>query len=287
MKAMCFKNSFETSAVIALLLFTASIAQAALNFSDNFESYSTDPTGQSGGTGDWTTAWTQGLQNSGGSYLNGDSKIDGTKTYGLYGNGGSSGTSRNRGFTATTSPFTLTFSFRADYNVTSDDGDNSYERRIAFTLRNGNSTDHFLNQRLSFFFAEGNSSFQWYDGADHSTSLIFSQGAIYDVSVTLDPSTRAYSFTATQRGGGSASSSGNWTLGANGESLDSLALLMRGPAGGGNDAFFDSIEAVPEPVNVALAIFGAVLVPVGLLRILKACKLKHVKSFQQWRKNAD
>jgi len=253
------KTSLNRS--VCLLVFAAAMfwctsqSIAALIFSDNFQGYSGDPTGQSGGSGDWTSAWTQGSQNSGGAYLNGSSKIDGTQSYGLYGNGGTSGTSRNRGFTATTSPFTLTFSFRADYDVIATDA--SIDRRTAFTLRAGNDSDHFVGQRLSFFFAEGNSSLQWYDGTDHTLSgVTFNTGSIYDFAVTVDPSTRGYSFTATQRGGSSGSSSGTWALGSDGESLGSIALLMRGPNGGGNDAFFDSISAVPEPTNIALAVFG-------------------------------
>lgn len=238
---------------------------SALNFSDNFQGYTTDPTAQSGGTGDWNSPWTQGTQNDGGTFLSEASKIDGTRAYGFFGNSGSMGTSRNRGFTATSSQFTINLSFRADYNVTSDDGSALLSRRLAFTIRDGNSTDHFSGQRLSFYFAEGNNSFQWFDGTDRTLSgVTFSSGAIYDIAVTVNPSTRAYNFSVAQRGGSSGSSSGSWTVGANGEALDSIALLMRGPAGPGNDAFFDSITAVPEPSNVALGIFGGI---VGLIVI--------------------
>lgn len=255
----------------AFVVFFVTQSLGALILSEDFQSYSGDPTGNSGGSGDWTSAWTQGSQNSGGTYLNGSTKIDGTRTYGFFGSGGAEGTSRNRGFTSTTTPVTFQFSFRADYDVIA--GAAGYDGRIAFTLRNGNSTDHFAGQRLSFFFAEGNSSLQWFDGADHTLSgITFATGAIYDFSVTVDPSSRAYSFTAAQRGGSSSSSSGNWSLGSNGDSLDSLALFMRGPSGGGNDAFFDSISAVPEPANVALGIFGGVAALAGGVRFWRSKK---------------
>ena len=260
--------------VLALVLFTASALVGSVQtnnaalFSDDFQSYTTDPTGQSGGTG-WNTAWTQGLQNNGGTYLNESTKIDGTRSYGLYGAGGVAGTSRNRGFAAISTQFTISWSFRADYNVTGDDGNASLSRRLAFTLRNGNSTDHFSGQRLSLFFAEGNGNLQWYDGTDHSSTLAFSQGGTYDFSLTVNPADRSYSFSAALRSGASYNSSGTWA-GANGDSLGSVAFLMRGPNVSGSDAFLDSITAVPEPVNVALGIFGGLLGVVMLGRHWKA-----------------
>lgn len=245
-------------------------ANAAL-FSDDFQSYSSGIDNQSGGSG-WTTAWTVGSQNTGGAYLSTGTQIDGTQSYGLYGNDGSSGTSRNRGFDAISSPFTLTFSFRANYDVTTDDGNGSLARRIAFTIRDANSTDHFSGQRLSFFFAEGSNQIQWYDGTDRSSANVtFTSGHVYDFTVTLDPSDRSYGFTATDRTTTSTVTySDSWSLGSNGEALDSIAFLMRGPSGGGNDAFLDSIQAVPEPINVALATFGSIAMAATTFRRIRA-----------------
>jgi hypothetical protein len=208
-----------------------------LSATDDFESYPGNPIGQFGGSGDWTSLWGTNLQNGGGTFLSGSSKIDGTRSLGLFGSSSASGRSVSRSFLLCTNEITIRFSMRADYNVASTG-------RVAFTVRRDNEFDHFAGQRLSFFYFVGTTNFQWYDGTDRSSNAVyFITGHVYSVGVTLDPATRSYSFTASNRNNGAHFSyAGNWTTGFDGQPLGSVAFMMRGPSGAGNDAFLDSVE---------------------------------------------
>ena len=171
----------------------AGVARAELSATDDFQSYTGNITDVSGGSGDWTTNWRGNSQFDGGTYRSTDSKIDGTQSYGVYGSGGSNGTSVRRAFTSTGGQLRFRWSCRADYDVTSDDGNGSLSRRMAFTLRNGDDADHFTGQRVSFFFAEGSANFAWYDGTDRNTNAVtFSNGHVYDCDVTVSTGLRTY-----------------------------------------------------------------------------------------------
>src|SRR5437867_9653067 len=124
-------------AILKLLpvLCVAGIAHAELSTTDDFEGYSGSPTDTAGGSGDWTTNWRGNSQFDGGTYLSTDSKIDSTKSYGLFGSGGSNGTSVRRAFTSSGGQLRFRWSYRADFDVTTDDGNGSLSRRLAFTLR--------------------------------------------------------------------------------------------------------------------------------------------------------
>lgn len=223
-----------------------------LTATDDFESYTANPVGQSGGTGDWIGLWGASSQFGGGTFLSTASKINGTKSLGMYGNGSTAGTSVSRPFPACTNVITISCGMRGDFNANSTNAPNP--RRMAFTIRSGNDSSHFGNQRLSFFFAAGSTNFQWYDGTDRiNTTVNFTLGHIYDLNVTLNPTNRAYSFSISNRNNGTSFSySGNWTLGFNGEPIGSVAFFMRGPTGAGNDAFLDNVtisspDFVPIP----------------------------------------
>jgi hypothetical protein len=218
------------------------MAMGQMAASDDMESYTGNPVGAAGGSGDWTSTWGANSQFGGGTFLSNSSKIDGVKSLGMFGNGSTTGTSVSRPFPSCTNVITISYSMRGDFNANSTDAPNP--RRMAFTIRSGNDTSHFGNQRLSFFFAAGTTNFQWYDGVDRITNAVnFTLGHVYDVSVTMNPTNRAYTFAISNRNNGTTFSySGNWTLGFNGEPVGSVAFFMRGPTGSGNDAFLDRVS---------------------------------------------
>lgn len=233
--------------VAALILLATPLARAAISASDDFESYGGNPTDTAGGTGNWTTNWRGNSEFDGGTFLNTAAKINASpdeQSYGLFGSGGSNGTSVRRAFTANSGSLTFQWSYRADYDVTSDDGNGSLSRRLAFTLRNGDDSSHFTGQRLSLFFAEGSGNFQWYDGTDRNTNAVtFSTSSVYDCRVTLNQSSRAYTIVVSNRNNAANFAyTGSYTTGAAGDSIGSVSFLMRGPSGGGNDAFLDSVS---------------------------------------------
>jgi len=231
------------SLLLIASLFLSGPSLAILSATDDFESYVSDPVGQPGGSGDWTGNWTTNSQFGGGSFLNSDGKISGTKSIGLYGNNSTSGTSVRRALPDITTETTIRFSMRADYDVAGS-GSPTNARRLAFTVRAGNEVSHFGNQLLSFYFAAGSTNFFWYDGADRTNRTVnFAPGHIYDLSVTLNPVDRAYTLTASNRMTGAwFTYAGNWFTGTAGQPIGSIAFLMRGPSGGGNDAFLDQVE---------------------------------------------
>lgn len=228
---------------MALVSMGVIAAQGQLLATDDFESYSGGPVGQSGGSGDWTGNWTRNSQNGGGSYLNSAGKIDGTKSVGLFGKASSAGESISRAFPACTNETTVSWSMRADINIDGT-GDPANARRLAFTIRSGNDASHFDGQRLSFFFAAGSKNFRWYDGANRTNATVqFVNGNVYDFTVVMSPMDRGYSFVVSNRNNGAAYSySGTWSTGADGDPLGSVAFMMRGPNGSGQDAFLDSVS---------------------------------------------
>jgi len=250
--------------------------------SDDFESYVGSPVGQSGGSGDWTGNWGANSQYDGGNFLNTDSKIDGVKVMGSYGSSGTAGTSVSRPFPDCTSNLTIRFSMRADYDVASS-GAPTGARRLAFTIRNSNGASHFDNQRLSFFFAANTNRFQWFDGVDRTNStVVFASNHIYDVVVAMQPVSRNYQFTASNRTTGAAFSySGAWTTGTAGQPIGSVAFLMRGPAGGGNDAFLDSVS-VSAPDYTPPPITGIPIVEGDSWRYFKGTSTPAVQGTNLW-----
>lgn len=240
---------------IFLLFFAAALicsspARAQLLATDDFESYTNNPVGQPGGAGDWTAPWGYNSQAGGGTFRSTASTIDGVQSIGLFGDGSTAGRSISRPFPDCTSNLTIGFSTRGDFNVNGT-GNPTNLRRMAFTVRAGNGASHFDNQRLSFFFAAGSTNFQWYDGVNRATNAVnFTTTHVYIVRATLNPADRSYTFTASNRNNGTwFTYAGTWSLGANGEAMGSVAYMMRGPSGEGNDAFLDSVT-VSSPTFV-------------------------------------
>lgn len=226
-----------------LAMFGAAGAEAQLSATDNFEGYVGNPVGAGGGTGDWTSLWGYNAETGGGVYLSAASKIDGTQCAGLYGMDSASGRSISRAFPPCTNLLTIQASIRADYSVTNISLAPTGNCRMAFTIRVGNDASHFSNQRLSFFFAAGVPFFMWYDGQDRTSTVPFVTGHIYDLRVVMNPTNRAYSFVMSNRNNSATYAyAGSWSLGASGDPMGSVAFLMRGPSGAGNDAFLDSVS---------------------------------------------
>lgn len=252
-----------TGLVLGLTFFLSlgvGLVRGELSATDDFESYTGNPTDTAGGSGNWTTNWRGCLQFDGGTFLSTAAKINPSpdeQSYGLYGSGGSNGTGVRRAFTTSAGQLRFRWSYRADYNVTADDGNPALARRIAFTLRNGDNADHFNGQRLSFFFAEGSNNFQWYDGTDRDTNAVtFGVGHVYDFDVIVSTGLRTYTLVVSNRNtGGNFKYNGSWTTGSAGDTLSSLSFLMRGPTGAGNDAFLDGVSVtrygVPWPGGAA------------------------------------
>ncbi len=217
-------------------------ASGQLTAADDFEGYASNPINQIGGTGEWIGPWTTNTQAAGGTFRDASSKIDGVQSLGVFGNGSATGHSVSRPFPACASPLSLRFSMRAEYNVASLNTPGN--RRMAFTIRHGNAPGHFTDQRLSFFFAAGSTDFQWYDGIGRTTNAVtFATNHVYDVHVELNPSDRSYTFTASNRNNGAwFSYAGNWIGGRDGDSIGSVAFMMRAQAGAGNDAFLDGVS---------------------------------------------
>lgn len=216
-------------------------ARAQLSATDDFEGYSVSPFDQDGGSSDWLGRWATNSEFAGGAYLDTNTLVNGAKSVALWGAGSEAGTSIRRAFPPTTNTMTISFSMRANFNAVST---NAPARRMAFTIRAGDGPGHFDNQRLSFFFAAGNNNFQWHDGTNRETSAItFASGSVYDVRAVMEPATRQYAFSASNRNTGATFNySGYWTLGRNLEPMNSVAFIMRAPNITGQDAFLDNVS---------------------------------------------
>ncbi|TWU25818.1 hypothetical protein [Bythopirellula polymerisocia] len=226
-------NRWLLFSLLILTVFTSQAALGDLVASDDFQSGTT-----SGGTG-WITGWT-----SGSNYNNGQSKIDGTRSLGLFGN-----TSTSRFVTpsivTTGTTVDISFSFRADWNVFSSG-------QIGVNVLNAAQAP-----LLTYKFASGSSDLKLNDGgSDFSVSgITFAQSAIYDFTFTSDISSNLYSFTVDRRDSSESASGNNYAYtGRTTGSFGGLVLFANTPNTSGTDAFFDSISitAVPEPSALLL-----------------------------------
>lgn len=232
-----------TFAVIALgAVATTGLAQVVA--SDDFETGTFPNTGSG-----WSDAWTS---NNGQQFLTNSEQIDGTASLGEFGNTFSS---RHLSSAITTGALTVSWSLKS-LAALSASGNN-----IGFQLLGPSDT-----VLITFKFQNGTNSLVINDGgSDFSPggTLSFSAGAIYDFSVSVNPgANNQYSFTATQRGGGTDTGT-NFTLSSGTPtSVNGVRFFANEPAGSGNDAILDNVlVAVPEPSSIALlggpAILGA------------------------------
>ncbi len=268
------------TAVFALHYVLATGIHAQLLATDDFEGYAGNPVGSPGGYGDWIANWAANAEYGGGSYLNTLSKLDGLQSLGLYGSGSNSGTSVSRPFPACTQTLFIAASFRGDYDA---DGVDAPTRRLAFTIRSGNETSHFGNQRLSFFFAAGTTNFQWYDGVDRSTNAVnFTLGHRYDLVCELNPPVRSYAFTISNRNNGTSFTyNGTWSIGSPGDAIGSVAFFMRGPNVAGQDAFLDEVS-VSAPDYHAPVLPGPQMVEGDGWRYFKGTSTPVAQGTNQW-----
>ena len=224
--------------------FLLGTASAVIVASDDFQGGTNQFDGGTGWDGNWTS--------TGGNYLSSDSKIDGTRSVGLYGDfdGGPATFQRLISPTVSTTGTTVSvaFSIRADWDINAAFSGS----QIGVNVLNGSSAP-----LLTFKFqSDGNSetplNLQLNDGgSDFARSGIsFATSAIYDFTFTSDIGSGQYSFTADRRGGSQSDSGTNFnynnrTTG----SIGGLQFFVRAPSGGGNDGFLDSVivSAVPEP----------------------------------------
>ncbi len=216
--------------------------------SDDLESNSL-----SGGSG-WNSAWNV----SGGSYVNGEGKIDDTYSLGLF---GTSNASRliSPEINSNGLEVTLSFSLRADWDVVNPGGMFSGSE-IGVNVLDGLSQTLFTMK-----FVQDNSQLLLNDGgSDFSIgTLTFGTGNVYDFTFTSEIGSDTYSFTADRRG--SAESISGTNFGYNSRMTNSfggLQFFVTAPTGVGNDGFIDSISvsAIPEASPLLLGTLVASLV---------------------------
>ena len=150
-----------------------------------------------------------------------------------------------------------------DFLIRMDNGNINNGSSVGFGLQNSSGVNRF-----EFYFVGGGSSYTINIGGttintgigftDDGLSLVFSQG-----------SANAWSLAVTPAGGSMSQFSG--TLAA---SDISQARLFNFNAGGGgaSDAFYNNIQVVPEPTNVALGAFGLLLLAGGVWRQVRSAR---------------
>lgn len=224
-------------AVIAICMLAASLGYAQFStdsFEDGFPS---------GGTGDWTSAWTH--SGAGGAFLNTGSVIDGGNSAGLFTAGG--GLSY---LTRTFTPQTLvgedvfaSWSFRSLQNT--------FEIGVTLQGEMSNSSSDILTIQ---FFGPG-STLTMNDGGGNfnpPAPLTYSEGAIYDVTFASEIGSSDYAWSIAQRGG--PSTGGNFSYSAGTLSLtefSGIQFFWNAPGGAGNDGFIDNV-VVPEPSSIVM-----------------------------------
>ena len=249
--------------LMAICLFAATrpMAWGALLATDNAGNYSSWANGNNLGSG--FGAWAlSGSDNSG--FFLGDSAQNGApipsgnintsgKAWGLFANSGTTA-SAVRPFTGSALAANEQFLIRMDNGNIQSGG------TVGFALQNSSSVNRF-----EFYFVGGGSDYTINFGGmiintgigftDDGISLVFAQGAA-----------NAWALDVTPAGGSTSHFSG--TLAAS--DIAQLRLFNANAGNGGaNNAFYNDIQVVPEPANVALAIFGGLASLVFLARAWK------------------
>jgi len=204
-----------------------SVAYRATNAWDDMESsvYSGGIIGNNGGSG--FGAWQAGNLTDGGSFWGG-TEIAGAHCLGVWANAADVGKqySLRRGLArALTNETTVSVKVRGSANLW-----NWTEARISFVLRNGNSADHWVDQRLTLYFAYNGSAgkLYWYDGSDHEASVTYTQNHIYNFVITLNPASNTYAFTVTDDNDSNNTDTRSGTLtGTTGAPIDSFAIYEK------------------------------------------------------------
>lgn len=252
------KMSLLCLAVLAAIA-AMPVHAATIVASDDFEGYTGNWAGASGGSGDWAGAWSFSAASSGssGSFLRAATgeTIDGQA--GAMWTDGSTITAQRNVSPITEGEIAVSWSLRARQNV-SDFGVNLWGGMVD---ANGNSLGSRLitiafrpssNSGLGVRVNDGGSSF-FVSGVDYSDL------AIYDISFSTVVGSGAYSISVDRRGSSQELTfNGNFSNSALVDSFNQIQVFYTRSGGtGGNNVYFDNIVvAIPEPGSALLAGFG-------------------------------
>ncbi|MCX7847216.1 MAG: alpha-amylase family glycosyl hydrolase [bacterium] len=180
--------------------------------------------GKNGGYG--FGAWQACTVTDGGTWREiGGNKISGARSMGTWGNPGNYAIRRSFA-TALTNAARFTFKWRPRATLNAG-------HRIAVILRNGDSNQHWVGQRLALFFEDvsGTDILRFYDGVDKNTSVSYQYGHVYAVEIIVDPTNNTYAFTVRDEDSPSNAVSTNGTLitsgGLAGTPINSFALYLQ------------------------------------------------------------
>ena len=271
---------------ISAACFAAQESHAALAAADNADNYvgSGWGNGSSGGSGTWGSSWAIRSTPDGGfsdfflaSSASSNIRTP-TRSWGAYGNGGS--VPRSSAFRSWSGDLSIGQTFR----VRIDNGFIESGGSIGVTLRTGNTTtsadSYTSGSRFEFRFQGGESTYEIVDAGATTTTVGFrSSGLTLNFTLT---GVNTYDLVIRDAANSSLlqSLTGQTLGGTAGAALNSFALFVRdvGPNSMGtddHDTYFNSVEVVPEPTNVALAIFGGL---VGLWGVGRHFKTRFGKS---------
>lgn len=244
------------------------LTSAALTVSDsagNYSSWGSTATSASQGAGSgsvgvsgWTYSNTTGSSSDSGSFL-----ATGNQTSISSGNGNAWGLYANGGYTANAVASFSGGNLLAGQTLSIQMQNNSIAAggSVGFSLYN--SSGHPV---LEYYFNGGGSDYNinvWQNsstGNQISTTFGYTSGAQTLSFTQLSNNGWSFSINGTQYG--SSSTDGNLY-----DSIDAIRFFDYQSGGGGN-VYFNNLQVVPEPVNVALGCFTGLFVAGGLVRFL-------------------
>jgi hypothetical protein len=249
------KSMYNWVGALAFVLVSApGEGRAALALDDASQGAYSDgwSTGDNGGSG--FGAWTLNNSGSGGwfvgssannGFANGNIDVNG-KSWGLWANSG--------GLSEATRQFPSALSAGQTFYLKMDNGFVQNGGTVGFALRNGS------NNRFEFLFIGGNANYLVNDSTTGRNTGVGFTSAGLSLAFTLT-GTDSYSLAIN---GGTPMTG---TLAGSG-SIDTLRFFnANAGTGSAYDLFFNSLEVVPEPTNIALMIFaGGALVLAGVRR---------------------
>lgn len=253
-------------AAITMLSFglATPLAWGSLVAVDNAGNYTSWANGNNLGSG--FGAWAlSGSANSGfflGNSANNGSSPSGNintsgQAWGLYANSGT--------LASAVRPFTGgSLAAGQQFHIQMDNGSIQTGGTVGFGLQNSSGQNRF-----EFYFVGGSSSYTINIGGttintgisftDDGLSLVFSQN-----------SANGWALDVTPAGGSTSQFSG--TLAAS--DISQLRLFnFNAGSGGTRDAFYNNIQVVPEPANVALGAFGLLLLAGGVWRQVRSARM--------------